>query len=52
VTASAVDPGAPRGDARVFAAGVGWSAGWLRFDAGWSYHDLSDQPALAQEPDP
>jgi long-chain fatty acid transport protein len=52
VTASAVDPGAPRGDARVLCVGAGWSAGWLRFDAGWSYHDLADQPAHAQEPDP
>jgi len=52
VTASAIDPGAPRGDAWVYAAGAGWAVGWLRFDLGWSYHDFSDQPALAQEPDP
>jgi hypothetical protein len=52
VTAAAVEPGAPRGDARVGALGASWRHAWLTLDLGWSYHAFDRQPAERQLADP
>ena len=44
VTQDSLEPGFPRGDARVFAAGVGYEipSARIRFDLGYSLHQHDD----------
>jgi long-chain fatty acid transport protein len=39
VPSSRLEPGFPRGDAYVYAIGLGYDYPWLSFDIGYSYHD-------------
>ncbi len=49
----AVEPGAPRGDARVYALGASYDVTpVLSFDLGYSFHDYDTNRARGQEPDP
>lgn len=49
----AVEPGAPRGDAQVYALGASLDvAPGLSFDLGYSFHDFGGRDAARQEPDP
>lgn len=55
VTHDSLEPGFPRGDARVFAAGVGYEipSARIRFDLGYSLHQHDDvryRPDLAAQP--
>jgi hypothetical protein len=45
-----LEPGFPRGDALVYAAGFGFDFPQLSFDLGYSLHDYDDQGARGQEP--
>lgn len=44
-----VEPGFPRGDALVYAAGVSYNLSWISFDLGYSYWDHDDRTATGQE---
>jgi len=49
----AVEPGAARGDAQVYAVGASFDVTpGLSFDLGYSFHDFGSRDALRQEPDP
>lgn len=49
----AVEPGAPLGDATVYALGASFDLdARLSFDLGYSYHDFGSRDAARQEPDP
>jgi long-chain fatty acid transport protein len=52
VSADAIEPGAPQGDAVVASLGGTWSGEIVTFDLGWSFHRFDDQTARGQEPDP
>jgi long-chain fatty acid transport protein len=47
-----VEPGFPRADATVYAAGVSYNLPKLSFDVGYSFHDFDTRSARGQEPDP
>lgn len=47
-----VEPGFPRADATVYAAGFSYNLPRLSFDVGYSFHDFDTRSARGQEPDP
>ena len=46
---STVEPGFPRGDAMVYAAGFTYNFPQLSFDVGYSFHDYDDRGTRSQE---
>ena len=44
-----VEPGFPRGDALVYAAGFSYNLSWISFDLGYSFWDYDDRRAAGQE---
>jgi long-chain fatty acid transport protein len=44
-----VEPGFPRGDALVYAAGLSYNLSWISFDLGYSFWDYDDRQAAGQE---
>lgn len=49
VPGSTIEPGFPRGDALVYAAGISYSLPNISFDLGYSFHDHDNQGASGQE---
>jgi long-chain fatty acid transport protein len=49
VPGSTIEPGFPRGDAYVYAAGISYSLPNISFDLGYSFHDHDRQNASGQE---
>lgn len=49
VPGSTTEPGFPRGDATVYAAGISYSLPNISFDLGYSFHDHDRQNASSQE---
>ncbi|HEX7185609.1 MAG TPA: outer membrane protein transport protein [Thermoanaerobaculia bacterium] len=47
-----VEPGFPRGDATIYAAGFSYNFPQVSFDVGYSFHDHDPQGASRQEPSP
>lgn len=52
VSGDTIEPGFPRGDATVYAAGFTYNFPQVSFDVGYSFHDHDSQGASRQEPDP
>ncbi|HUP42253.1 MAG TPA: hypothetical protein VM599_03505, partial [Thermoanaerobaculia bacterium] len=44
-----IEPGFPRGDALVYAAGLSYNLSWISFDLGYSFWDYDDRQAAGQE---
>ncbi|HVS00384.1 MAG TPA: outer membrane protein transport protein [Thermoanaerobaculia bacterium] len=49
VPSSTVEPGFPRGDAMVYAAGMSYSFPQISFDLGYSFHEYNSRGAEGQE---
>ena len=52
VSGDTIEPGFPRGDATIYAAGFTYNFPQISFDVGYSFHDHDSQGASGQEPSP